>query len=227
MKSTGVENLMVRLTPDEQRQRGVDLATARRKLGDLDAKKKRVAKDIQAQKELLDELTSCIANCQETRPVEVKYVPNLEADTMTTVRLDTGAVVTVRMLDGNERRELKEPLLALNGKTMATADDAGGPSQFLGATYLDEGDQVGVMRSLCDKGYEAVRRQVATDGSIDLQSFAMHALIVQETAAEAQHDLDAYAKVHDLKPWAEPVPAAAPNTTTPAPAEAPAAQEDK
>lgn len=115
MRTHGVEKLMVRLTPDEQRERGVDLARARSELAMLEDKRRDLAADIKDMKEMIENLGAAVLHCQEMRPVEVKYVPNLEADTMTTFRMDTYAIVSVRMLDGNERRELRQPALPMDG----------------------------------------------------------------------------------------------------------------
>lgn len=115
MRTHGVENLMVRLTPDEQRERGVDLARARSELAILEDRRRDIAADIKDMKERIADLGAAVLHCQEMRPVEVEYRADLLADTMTTVRLDTFDIVSVRMLDGNERRELRQPALPMDG----------------------------------------------------------------------------------------------------------------
>lgn len=124
MKTREVIPLLVKMTPDEQRQRGVDLADARRALDDLASRKKALAKQMETQETEIEKLTTAVHYCQEERPVEVVYRPDLDADTMTTIRQDTKEIVAVRMLDGHERRELREPLLVLDGKTMNDNPDA-------------------------------------------------------------------------------------------------------
>jgi len=198
MKTRDVIPLLVKMTPEEQRVRGLELADAHRELDVLNMKKKVLGKEIESQNETIEKLTTAVHYCQEERPVEVEYKPDLEADTMTTIRLDTGEIVAVRMLDGNERRSLKEPVLTLNGKTMDSAET------WLGITYAaTDGRQVGILMANASPGFEAC----AKDAEGNIVSFEQHTLPVFETAAEAQSELDKYAKKAGLAIWLD-VPAA-------------------
>lgn len=207
MKTREVIPLLVKMTPDEQRQRGVDLADARRALDELARAKKSLGKQIETQEGEIEKLTTAVHYCQEERPVEVQYVPDMDADTMTTIRQDTLEIVGVRQLDGNERRELREPLLKLAGKTMDDADD-GNP--YFGFTY-DLGDNRRLGIAQADDG-KWIAGYFDEDGlhAIDLAAN----LPAQDSPEVAQDELDKWAIEKCLPAWlAEAAPGATETAT--------------
>lgn len=97
-------NLMCRLTDDEQRARGVELANAHKKLEELDLDKKRVQDDIKQAEANRDRLAVIVRNKQEERPVTCTMEPDYAADSMTIRRTDNGEIVEIRQLTFGERQ---------------------------------------------------------------------------------------------------------------------------
>lgn len=97
--------LMCRLTADEQRDRGLQLATALADLRDLEREKRHVAEAIKGAEATVERLSDTVRHCQEGREVKCYLVPDYERDTMTVVRTDTAETVYIRQLTFDERQQ--------------------------------------------------------------------------------------------------------------------------
>ena len=106
---TETQSLMCRLTDDEQRARGVDLATAQKELTDLNEQKREVADRIKGCQARIDRLAETVKHRQEERPVACTLHPDYHADSMTIRRTDTGEIVSVRQLTHAEREAHRQP----------------------------------------------------------------------------------------------------------------------
>ena len=101
--------LMCRLTDDEQRARGVDLATAQKELADLTEQKRELGDRIKGCQAKIDRLAETVKHRQEERPVTCTLHPDYHADSMTVRRTDTGEIVSVRQLTHAEREAHRQP----------------------------------------------------------------------------------------------------------------------
>jgi len=101
---TETRNLMCRLTDDEQRVRGIELAEAQKTLAELAEEKREVGERIKATQATIDRLAETVKHRQEERPVTCTMDPDYGADSMTIRRTDTGEIVAVRQLTHAERQ---------------------------------------------------------------------------------------------------------------------------
>lgn len=101
---TETRSLMCRLTDDEQRVRGVELADAQKRLAELTEEKRAVGDRIKDTQATIDRLAETVKHRQEERPVTCTMTPDYGADSMTIRRTDTGEIVAVRQLTHNERQ---------------------------------------------------------------------------------------------------------------------------
>lgn len=102
---TEVRHLMCRLTPDEQRERGVAMAEARKLLSEQELEKKRASDAMKLTSARIEALAEAVRNCQEERPVTCTLEPDFAADTMTIRRTDNQEVVCIRQLTHEERQQ--------------------------------------------------------------------------------------------------------------------------
>ena len=102
--NTETNQLMCRLTDDEQRVRGVELADTEAKLRELAEEKADIAARIKWLEATRDKLAETVKHKQEERPVACSLHPDYEADSMTIRRTDTGEIVSVRQLTHAERQ---------------------------------------------------------------------------------------------------------------------------
>lgn len=106
---TETNQLMCRLTDDEQRCRGVDLATAQKQLAELTEQKREIGDQIKDCQAKIDRLAEAVKHRQEERPVACTLHPDYDADSMTVRRTDTGEIVSVRQLTHSEREAHRQP----------------------------------------------------------------------------------------------------------------------
>jgi hypothetical protein len=109
---TETRSLMCRLTDDEQRVRGVDLADQQKLLADLTEQKPAIGDQIKDAQAKIDRLAETVKHRQEERPVTCLMTPDYSADSMTITRTDNGEIVAVRQLTHGER----QPELPLDAK---------------------------------------------------------------------------------------------------------------
>jgi hypothetical protein len=96
--------LMCKLTPEEQRARGVELADTQHEITQATEEKRQVGERIKEAQAKIDRLTQTVKHCQEEREVTCLLTPDYDADTMTFTRTDNGEIVYVRQLSYNERQ---------------------------------------------------------------------------------------------------------------------------
>lgn len=101
---TETRSLMCRLTDDEQRVRGVDLADQQKLLADLTEQKRAIGDQIKDAQAKIDRLAETVKHRQEERPVTCLMTPDYSADSMTITRTDNGEIVAVRQLTHSERQ---------------------------------------------------------------------------------------------------------------------------
>jgi hypothetical protein len=106
-------SLPVKLTDEEVRLRGVELAAVTQEINKVDAQRKEVAKEykdklLDGLAEKRDTLARAVETREELRPVEVYEVPNLGDATATIYRADTRERVQSRALSEYEIRKLEE-----------------------------------------------------------------------------------------------------------------------
>lgn len=101
---TEVRQLMCRLTDDEQRCRGVDLADSQNTLADLTEQKREIGDQIKDCQAKIKRLAETVKHRQEERPVTCLLTPDYKADSMTVTRTDSGEIVAVRQLTHRERQ---------------------------------------------------------------------------------------------------------------------------
>ena len=99
-----IQQLMCRMTDDEQRVRGVDLADAEKDLAEYTEDRRATGDLIKKCQAKIDKLAEAVKHKQEERPVECGMTPDYEKDTMTIYRTDTMNVVSVRQLKHSERQ---------------------------------------------------------------------------------------------------------------------------
>lgn len=104
MENTETRMLMCRLSEDEQRMRGVEMADEIKKLDALDRDKRSIAEQIKDAEARVDRLAETVKHRQEERNVVCTMTPDFEADTMTIRRTDTGEIVHIRQLTHTERQ---------------------------------------------------------------------------------------------------------------------------
>jgi hypothetical protein len=109
---TETRQLMCRLTDDEQRCRGVDLADHQKKLAELTEKKRELGDQIKDCQAKIDRLAETVKHRQEERPVTCLLTPDYTADSMTVTRTDSGEIVAIRQLTHAER----QPELPMDAK---------------------------------------------------------------------------------------------------------------
>lgn len=103
-----LRKLPVRLSDDEVRLRGIDLANAVKDHLDLDEERKRVAKEYKERMEAIDEsireLKDQTRNAVEVRLVEVELVIDNYMGSVKITRTDTGEIVEQRMMNAEEQQ---------------------------------------------------------------------------------------------------------------------------
>lgn len=95
--------LMCRLTDDEQRVRGTELADGIKAHGILEEKKRDIGDQIKLAEGNIERLAETVKHKQEERAVVCTLTPDYDADSMTVRRSDTGEIVCVRQLTHMER----------------------------------------------------------------------------------------------------------------------------
>jgi len=110
---TETRGLMCRLTDDEQRVRGVDLADAQKLLADLTEKKREIGNQIKDAQDKIDCLAETVKHRQEERSVVCTLHPDYVADSMTVRRTDSYEIVAVRQLTHAERQAYRQPKLPM------------------------------------------------------------------------------------------------------------------
>lgn len=89
---TETRSLMCRLTDDEQRVRGIELADAQKRMVELAEEKREVGERIKATEATIDRLAEAVKHRQEELPVTCTLEPDYGADWMTIRRTDTGRI---------------------------------------------------------------------------------------------------------------------------------------
>ena len=105
MKKTDAEvrKLMCQLTDDEQRMRGIDLASMHKELFELNDEKRELAQKIKKATIKREMLAVVVKNKHEERDVVCTLHPDYAADSMTIRRTDTGDIVCIRQLDYSDK----------------------------------------------------------------------------------------------------------------------------
>lgn len=114
---TEVHQLMCQLTDDEQRARGVELATSQKLLTDLTEEKKSIGGKINNVTAKINQLAETVKHKQEERPVVCLLEPDYAADSMTIRRTDNWEINCIRQMTHSER----QPELPLEEKKEVTA----------------------------------------------------------------------------------------------------------
>lgn len=104
-------SLAVKLTDQEVQIRGQRLASLRAEIGEIEHKKKVVNQELKGEIESREKecasLVRQITSGQEYRGVIVKEVENWDAQTVNTIRVDTGGTVDIRAMTP---KELQRPI---------------------------------------------------------------------------------------------------------------------
>lgn len=157
--------LMCRLTDDEQRVRGVELADAQTRLAELNEKKREIGDQVKDCQAKIDRLAETVKHRQEERSVACSLTPDYSADSMTIRRTDTGEIVAVRQLTHAERQpELPgtqvepEPEVEANADTEAV--EARGDDGMTQAERDVEAALTEQGRAILDQQPEDIRAEV-------------------------------------------------------------------
>ena len=96
--------LMCKLGFDEQRARGVELATEQHNHKELTEEKREIAARVKNSEAKIERLSDTVKYCQEERIVVCTLEPDFDADTMAIHRSDTADLVEIRQLTHPERQ---------------------------------------------------------------------------------------------------------------------------